>query len=364
MIQVPKHIDALVPYQPGKQADEIRGQYGLSRVIKLASNENPIGPSPKAVATAQRAFENVHLYPDGGLKLRLKLARMFEVKVENVMVGAGSESILANLLRAYLFDDEEVLTAEGTFIGLYVLTRSRGVKLRTVPLKNYTYDLEAIADAIGPKTKIVYLANPNNPTGTKFSKAEFEKFMARVPDNVLVIMDEAYYEYAAEFPDYPDSMSYRFDNVATLRTFSKSYGLAALRIGYGFAHEDIVTNVRKVKLPFEPSLISEAAAHGALEDSEFLDRTLTANRAGRNELPKLFDELGIRWFPTAANFFLWEFDSELDAWQMCESLERRGVIVRPLRAFMLPHCLRVTIGTAEQNEILANALREICAVTP
>ncbi|MCB9358137.1 MAG: histidinol-phosphate transaminase [Calditrichaeota bacterium] len=360
MSLVPPYIESLIPYQPGKSAAQIRAQYGLTRIVKLASNENPIGSSPKGIATAQAAFHDVQLYPDGGLSLCGKLAKLYEVKPENVVVGNGSESILANIVRTFMCDDEEVLTAEGTFIGIYVSARSRGVKLVTVPLKNFRFDLEAMADAITPKTKIIYLANPNNPTGTYFTKAEFETFMKRVPAHALVILDEAYCEYAEEFEDYPDSMTYRLDNVITLRTFSKAYGLAAIRIGYGFAHETLCTNVRKVKLPFEPSVISEAAGLGALDDTEFLTQTIETNRAGREALPKLFDELGLSWVPTAANFFMLPMESEEKALKFSSELERRGVIVRPLRAFMLPHCVRITIGTAEQNEFLAEVLRDVC----
>ncbi len=357
---VPPYIEKLVPYSPGRSAAQIRELYGCEKIVKLASNENPLGSSPTAIARAKESFADVHLYPDGGLTLRNKLAKLFEVRLDNVVVGSGSESILANIIRAFLCDDEEVLTAQGTFIGLYVLARSRGIKLVTVPLKNYAFDLEAIAAAITPKTKIIYLANPNNPTGTYFSKTEFEKFMSQVPSSALVILDEAYCEYAQEFSDYPDSMSYRMDNVITLRTFSKVYGLAGLRIGYGFAHEDLCINVLKVKLPFEPSMISEAAGVGALDDHEFLKLSQEANRKERKELPKLFDELGLSWVPTGANFFLLPQESESEAMRIATELERRGVIVRPLRPFMLPHCLRVTIGTPEQNEMFSEALRAVC----
>ena len=191
MTLVPPYIKALVPYQPGRSADEIRREFGVSRVVKLASNENPLGPSPKAVERMKAVLNDVHHYPDGGLKLRKVLAERFRLKLDNVVVGSGSEAIMSNIIRAFLLDDEEVLTAEGTFIGFYVLARSRGVQLRTVPLKHYRFDLEAMADAITDKTKIIYIANPNNPTGTTFTRAEFERFVQRVPARVLVILDEA-----------------------------------------------------------------------------------------------------------------------------------------------------------------------------
>lgn len=360
MTLVPPYIESLVPYKPGKSAEQIREQYKLDKIIKLASNENPIGSSPKGIAAARDSYHDIQLYPDGGLMLRNKLAKLYEVKLDNVVVGNGSESILANIVRTFMDDDEEVLTVAGTFIGIYVAAWSRGVKLVTLPLKNFAYDLEAMADAITPKTKIIYLSNPNNPTGTYFTKKEFEKFMTRVPSRTLVILDEAYCEYAQDFDDYPDSMTYRLDNVITLRTFSKAYGLAAVRIGYGFAHEDLCRNVLKVKLPFEPSSVAQAAGAGALDDFEFLKLTQDTNRVGRIEMPKLYKELGLKFVPSAANFFMLPFDTEEQALKFSEELEKRGVIVRPLRGFMLPNCVRITIGTEEQNEFLAEALREVC----
>ncbi len=209
-------------------------------------------------------------------------------------------------------------------------------------------------------TRVLFLCSPNNPTGTYFTKTEFEKFMKRVPSRVLVILDEAYCEYAEDFDDYPDSMTYRLDNVMTLRTFSKAYGLAAVRIGYGFGHEDLCRNVLKVKLPFEPSSIAQAAGAGALDDADFLKLTQETNRAGRAGMPKLYDELGLQYIPSAANFFMLPLETEAQALKLSEELEKRGVIVRPLRGFMLPHCVRITIGTPEQNEFLAEALRDIC----
>jgi histidinol-phosphate aminotransferase len=359
---VPPNIQALVAYQPGRNADEIRREFGISRIIKLASNENPMGPSPKAIERLTSVLDEVHLYPDGGQKLRRELALRYRVKQSNVVVGSGSEAIMANVIRTFLLDDEEVLTAQGTFIGFYVLARSRGVKLVTVPLKDYHFDLDAIAAAITPKTKIIYLANPNNPTGTFFTRAEFEAFMGKVPESTLVIMDEAYYEYACENTDYPDSMQYRLDNVITLRTFSKAYGLAGLRIGYGFAHEELCDNVRKVKLPFEPSVVAEAAGLGALEDDAFLRKTVEVNRVGRIFLAEAFHDLGLRFVPTEANFFCLVFRSETETLQLYNDLLRRGVIVRPLGAFGIPNGLRITVGTEDQNRILVNALKDVLPV--
>lgn len=359
---VPPYVSELVPYQPGRSADEIRREFSVEHVTKLASNENPLGPSPLAVQRMLKCADELHLYPDGGLKLRRMLAERYRVKLANVVVGSGSEAIMANVIRTFLCDDEEVLTAQGTFIGFYVLARSRGVKLVTVPLKDYRFDLDAMAAAITPKTKIIYLANPNNPTGTIFTRVEFERFMERVPERTVVILDEAYFEYAKSNPDYPDSMQYRLDNVITLRTFSKCYGLAGIRIGYGFAHEELCENVRKVKLPFEPSVMAEAAGLGALDDHDFLTRTLETNRAGKLYLEARFSELGIRWIPTEANFYLCDFESEEEALATYRALLMRGVIVRPLGAFGLPSALRITVGTEEQNRVLTRALEDVRAM--
>jgi len=270
---VPPYIESLVPYEAGRSIEEIKQTYGLRDVIKLASNENPLGPSPLARKAISRHLDGLHLYPNGGLDLRRVLAEMFDLKVENVIVGSGSEGIISNIIRTFLCDDDEVLTTESAFIGFQVLAKSRGVMYRTVPYRCWHYDLPALTEQINDRTKIIYLANPNNPTGTIFSRHDFDQFYRHVPERVLIILDEAYFEYAKDNPRYPDSMHYRYDNVITLRTFSKIYGLAGIRIGYGFAHEELIGNLLKVKLPFEPSALAQAAGIGALADKEFVHRS-------------------------------------------------------------------------------------------
>lgn len=356
---VPPYIESLEPYKPGKQAAELQREYGFAKVVKLASNENPLGPSPLALEELHHYYTDIHIYPNGGLEIRQALADRFRLKIDNVIAGSGSEGIMSYIFRAFLCDEDEALTSEGTFVGFYVLARSRGTRLITVPLKNYTYDLPAIASRINRNTKIIYLANPNNPTGTVFTKQEFDRFWKQVPDHVLIILDEAYFEYAQEDPDYPDSMHYRYDNVITLRTFSKAYGLAGVRIGYGFAHDLLIGNLLKVKLPFEPSTLAQAAGLGALRDEEFLRRTLRVNREGKKSLAEGLQSLGLTFIPTHANFYCVPFDSEKAALAVYHGLLQHGVIVRPLRSFGLPHCLRMTIGTPEQNQILLAALQEV-----
>jgi histidinol-phosphate aminotransferase len=349
----------LRPYEAGRSIESIQREYGLERVAKLASNENPLGPSPLAVKAMLDHVNGLHRYPDGGLDLRRALAREFGTKVENVIAGSGSEGILSMIIRTFLADDDEVLTTEAAFLGFQVLAKSRGVQYRTVPLKNWGYDLEALAGHINDRTKIVYLANPNNPTGTIFSRQDFDTFYRAVPERVLIILDEAYFEYARYDPCFPDSMHYRYDNVITLRTFSKVYGLAGIRIGYGFAHADLIANLLKIKLPFEPSTLAEAAGIGALEDKEFLYRSLALNARALRYLTDSLAGLGLHAVPSHANFLLVPFENAASAHGLYEALLRRGVVVRPLGAFGLPNCLRISTGSDEENEMLVGALEQI-----
>ena len=358
---VPPHILALHPYEPGLSAEEIQQRFGLKRVVKLASNENPLGSSPLAVEHARRALANMSRYPDGGLALRRKLAERFQLKLENVIVGAGSEGIMANVVRTFLCDQDEVLTTEAAFSGFQVLARGRGVKYRTVPYRDWRYDLPALADATNERTKLIYLANPNNPTGTFFTRNTFEEFHARVPERVLIILDEAYFEFAMNEPTYPDSMHYRFDNVITLRTFSKAYGLASARVGYGFAHENLIAMLLKVKLPFEPSGVSAAAALGAFDDYEFLQRTLENNTRGLAFLHRELRAMGFEVIPSAANFVTIVLETADQAQQVFEKLLRRGVIVRPMKATGLTNCLRISVGAPGENEMCVEAIERVHA---
>jgi len=358
---VPPYIASLVPYVAGRSIDQVREQYGLTDISKLASNENPLGPSPLAIDALMRNVHDLNIYPNGGIELRRILAEAYEVKVENVVVGSGSEGIMANILRTFLCDDDEVLTSEGTFIGFYVLARSRGVALRTVPLKKWRFDLNALAGAVNEKTKVIYLANPNNPTGTIFTRQEFDAFYKHVPERVLIILDEAYFEYAKDNPRYPDSMHYRYDNVITLRTFSKIYGLAGVRIGYGFAHEDLIANVNKVKLPFEPSTLAQAAGIGALADKAFLHRSLELNSRSLRYLTQAFTGLGCTVVSSEANFLMIPFASEKEAASFTEEMLREGIILRHLSAFGLPQCVRISTGTDEMNGACVRAAQKVLA---
>jgi histidinol-phosphate aminotransferase len=355
---VPPYIESLRPYEPGRSIKEVEREYGLTSVAKLASNENPLGASPLALREINRFAPTLNIYPNGGLDLRRVLAEKFDLKIENVIAGSGSEGIMSNIIRTFLSDEDEVLTTEAAFIGFQVLAKSRGVTYRTVPYRDWHYDLAALAREINERTKIVYLANPNNPTGTIFTKQEFDTFYRHVPERVLIILDEAYFEYAKDNPRYPDSMHYRYDNVITLRTFSKIYGLAGIRIGYGFAHEELITNLLKVKLPFEPSTLAQAAGIGALSDKEFLHRSLELNARGLQLLTSSLRELGFTVVPSEANFVMVVLSSEEQAAALTTDLLKKGVIVRPLKAFGLPHCVRISTGTDQENHRCVEAIEK------
>jgi histidinol-phosphate aminotransferase len=362
MSLVPPYIASLQPYKPGKPIDEVKREFGLKDVLKLASNENPLGPSPLAIEELRRTLPEVHFYPNGGYDLRKALAEHFNLKMENVIVGNGSDGIMSYIIRTFLCDDDEVLTTEAAFIGFQVLARSRGVVYRTVPYKNWHYDLPALASQVNDKTKIIYLANPNNPTGTIFTEDEFDAFYKKIPKRILIILDEAYFEYTSDFVQYPDSLNYRYDNVITLRTFSKIHGLAGLRVGYGFAHEELISNLLKVKLPFDPSTPAQSAAIGALKDDEWKQRSKEINDKGLPFTESALRSLRLDVIPSKANFHMVVMRNENEVNTVYAELLKRGVIVRPLKAFGLPHCVRITVGTQEQNEEMVQKMKEVIKI--
>lgn len=359
MIAVPSHIASLKPYQPGKSVAEVERELGITGSIKLASNENPLGSSPLAVEAIMNSLANLQVYPDSGHALRHALADSFVIRPENVICGAGSESILATALDTFLDTGDEMISSEGTFVGFQVLAHASGAKTHYTPLKNYGYDLAAIASKINDRTKIIYIANPNNPTGTSVTTADLEHFIARVPDRVLVILDEAYFEYADGWPDYPDSMHYRWDNVLTLRTFSKAHGLAGIRIGCGMAHSDIIGKLLKVKLPFEPSTPAASAGLAAMRDTEFIRQTTELNRESLIFYHAEFERLGLKYVPSLANFVMIDFNTTERAERIFNGMLRLGVITRPLGGFGLPYCLRISTGTMEQNRRCVDVLASV-----
>lgn len=365
-IKVAPHIEALQPYKPGRPPTELMEELkksGIDGLVNLASNENSYSPPPSVQKAIAEANVNLNRYPDaGGLMLKTKLAEKYDLKPENVCLGAGSESILGSIMKAFLHGDEELLTSQGTFIGLYVLANAKGAKLHTVPLKDYSFDLDAILQAINSRTKIIYLCNPNNPSGTIFTRDQFEKFIAKVPQNILVIVDEAYHEFAESNPDFPSTVDYKLPNVLTLRTFSKAYAMAGIRVGYGFGHENVIGYINRVKLPFEPNLLAQAAGLAALEDAEFPVITRENNSQGIHYLTSAFSELGLKCVQSYANFILIEMGTEAAALDLTEKLLYKGIAIRHLKAFGLESCVRVTIGIPDENAKLVDALKIILAV--
>ncbi|MFQ6607697.1 MAG: histidinol-phosphate transaminase [Fidelibacterota bacterium] len=357
---VPKKIKELAPYKPGKPIHEVQNELGLVKVCKLASNENPLGPSPLAIQALEKALSKVHRYPDAnGSLLRSKLAKRFNVKLNNVILGAGSEGIMGTIMRTFLLPEDEIITAAGSFIGFTVLARASGRRIHWVPMRNHRYDLNSMAEHINEYTKVIYLANPDNPMGTYFTVEEFDNFMEKVPFRVLVIMDEAYFEFAHQLNDYPDSMYYRYDNVITLRTFSKAYGLAGLRIGYGFAHEALISNLMKVKVPFEPSSVAQIAAMAALDDNNHLQKTIQLVKDELLFLYAALDKLGITYLQSATNFVTIILDSEIKTSRITQRVLDQGIILRHLKSFGWPKCIRISIGTHDENQKCIDALTTV-----
>ena len=359
MALVPKHIKELSPYKAGKPISEVQRELGLEHIVKLASNENPLGPPESSIKAAQASLLECHRYPDAAaFELREKLATRFDLKMENVVLGGGSEGVMSTIMRTFLKPGDEIVAARNSFIGFRVLAKASGNHTNWIPMKNYRYDLSSMAGAINDYTKIIYLANPDNPTGTYFTVDEFDSFMSRVPERVLVLLDEAYFEYAQKVTNFPDSMHYRYDNVITLRTFSKAYGLAGFRVGYGFGHEDLIGNLLKVKLPFEPAIPAQAAAIAALDDKQYLEDALTINAEGMHQITTTFDTFELKYIPSVTNFVTLVFDDGSKAKAFTQNMLENGVILRHLIGFGLPECVRVTIGTADENKFFIEKLNK------
>ncbi len=361
MIKPLEYVSMIKPYVPGKPMKELERELGISECIKLASNENPAGPSPKAVE-AIKAFMNnsgeLCRYPDGsGYYLKNALSERLsrgiaKVSPDEIILGNGSNELLNIATRTYAGRGDEAVMATPSFVVYSMAVKSIGGVAREVGLRDYTHDLASMADAITPKTKIVYIANPNNPTGTINRRNEFDAFMKRVPDGVLVVMDEAYCEYVRD-PEYPDTLKYFAEgrDILILRTFSKVYGLASLRIGYGIAREEILQEMNKIREPFNTNSIAQEAALAALGDEAHLKRSIEINEEGKKYLYSEFEALGLRYVPTEANFIYVNLDR--DARALFDALLRKGVIVRP----MGPKEIRVTVGLPEENWRFIGALK-------
>jgi histidinol-phosphate aminotransferase len=356
-------VNDLVPYEPGKPVEEVQRELGLERVVKLASNEGPYGPFPQAREAIARAVDELNRYPDGGAyRLRAALAERFDVRFEEVAVGAGSDGLVDCLSQAVLEPGDEIVCGWPSFPSYVIDARKVGAVPRTVPLRDGRYDLDAMLSAIGPRTKLVYVCLPNNPTGTTNTRAELEAWFERVPDHVVTILDQAYAEYIDD-PDYPDGVEDHLKQgrrVVVLRTFSKIYGLAGLRIGYGLAPAPIVTAVSKVRRAFDMTTPAQEAALASLDSAEELARRRTANAEGRAELERILRAHGLDPVgPAVANFLFAEVRE--DSRPFFEQLLREGVIVRPTHGFGAPGAVRVTVGTHEDHQHLSEALSKVLA---
>ena len=356
---VPEWIRTLAPYSPGKPIEEVERELGIRDSIKLASNENPLGPSPKALAAIAAALGDLNRYPDGSaFYLKRRLAARLGVAVEELVVGNGSNEIIELVVRTFLRPGDEAVMADQAFVVYRLVVQAAGGTARVVPLRDFTHDLDAIAAAITPRTRLVFLANPNNPTGTIFRRAAWEAFLGRVPGHVVVVADDAYAEYVDD-PEYPDTIRSRGDGsvaVVTLRTFSKLYGLAGLRIGYGVGSAAVMDAIGRVRQPFNVNSLALVGALAALDDDEHVRRTLAANREGMAYLVAAFRRLGLESVPSAANFVLVRVAGAARAYQ---ALLRRGVIVRPMDVYGFPEHLRVTVGTPAENQRFVDALRAV-----
>jgi len=353
--RIASYLRELMPYVPGKPAWEIEREYGLDRVVKLASNENPLGPSPRAVAAMREALAELHRYPDGdGTALREDLAKRFDVVSKRILLGNGSNEILTLLGRVLLKPGDEAVMSEGAFIVYLLATQANGATRVAVAPIDYGHDLDAMAEAITPRTRVVFLANPNNPTGTVFRRAAWERFLARVPDDVVVVCDNAYAEYVMD-PDYPDTLRDlgAHPQIVALRTFSKIYGLAGLRIGYGVGPQWLVDLVDRVRDPFNVNHLAQVGALAALDDEEHVRASREVNRQGMRFLERVCRALGVAFVPSHGNFLLVEIGDASNAFY---ALLRAGVIVRPVAGYGFPDHVRVTVGTPEENTAFAQAL--------
>ncbi|MBI4475165.1 MAG: histidinol-phosphate transaminase [Acidobacteria bacterium] len=355
---VPKHIQNIQPYKPGKPVEEVERELGI-KAVKLASNENPLGPAPKAVEAVRRYLENMERYPDDTTYyLRQRLAESFKVSMDEIILGSGSSDILAMAYHALMTPDAEVLTSEGSFIVYYLLAQTMGIRLVSAPMKDYGFNLSAMAELLSPRTRLILIANPNNPTGSIVRRKELEAFLGKVPDHALIILDEAYFEYVGD-PDYPDSFEYLRSgkSILIIRTFSKAYGLAGLRIGYGVSHREVIETLHKVRMAFNTGSLAQVAALAAWDDRAHVEKSVASNRA---ELEFLYSELsrrGVKHVPSHANFIF--MDLGKPSADVNTAMLKQGVIIRPMAGWGFPTMIRVSVGTHEQNVKFLAALDQL-----
>jgi histidinol-phosphate aminotransferase len=351
-------LESLVVYDPGKPIEETARELGLDpgQIIKLASNENPLGPSPKAVEAMKAAAEGVHIYPDGGgYRLRTAIAEKFGFDRDNVVISNGSNEIIELVGHGFLNPGDNVIAAEHAFVVYKLMATLFGAETIEIPDPGFVHDLEAMAAAITPKTRMIFIANPNNPTGTMVGQEEIDRFMEKVPDHVMVIFDEAYYEFVH---GAPDTLKYIREgrNVVIMRTFSKIQGLAGLRIGYGLTTPEISKILHKCRQPFNTNSIAQAGAIAGLGDDEHQQRTRDLNDEGLAFFQKSFDEMELEYVPSFANFVLVKVG---DGDAVFSGMLKQGVIIRAMRAYKLPEWVRISVGTMPQNERCIATLREV-----
>lgn len=360
-IRFRQEILAIEPYSPGKPIEEVKQEYGLTDVIKLASNENPLGPGPLAVSALQKAAGDAHLYPDGSCsRLREALGKKLAVSPSQLIVGNGSDELLKLAAEVFLGPSDSVVMADPTFSEYQFAARLMGASVRRVPLKDFRHDLPAMAKAVDESTRMVFVCNPNNPTGTIVTHGELKAFLESVPAGVVVVLDEAYVEYVQDdgFPRALDLIG-DYPNLLITRTFSKLHGLAGLRVGYGIAQPELISLLQRVREPFNVNALGQAAAVAALRDFEHAAQSVQVNESGKSFLYDLFTSLDLTYVRTNTNFVL--VDVRRDSKEVFQRLLIKGVIIRSTHSFGLPTYLRVTVGTDGQNRRLAVALREVLA---
>jgi len=354
-------VQKLVPYQAGKPVSELQRELGLTEIIKLASNENPLGPSPKVTAAIQKEIPELSRYPDGNaFDLKAALAKKYTLSEEQITLGNGSNEILELLARAFLNTETEVIFSQHAFAVYPIVTQAVGAIAKVVPAINYGHDLNAMLTAINDKTRLIFIANPNNPTGTYLTELELSHFLSKVPGHVICVLDEAYYEYVAE-ADYPNSIPWlkQYPNLVITRTFSKAYGLAGLRIGYSLSSSTMADILNRVRQPFNNNALALIAAETALNDTDYLTETIRLNKAGMEQLKTAFSEMGLSWIESVGNFIAVNLARE--AASINTALLHKGVIVRPVANYEMPNHLRISIGTEAENAFFIKALKEVLA---
>ena len=355
----PAHIAGIIPYPPGKPLEELEREYGISDSIKLASNENPIGPSPLAIDAVRDCLGGLHRYPDGsGYYLRQRLSEKFDLPFEGILLGNGSNEIIELAIRTFIQPLDEVILPAPSFLLYQLSVQTMGGKAIPVPLRNFAIDLDKMAEAVTPRTKIIFVNNPNNPTGTIVGKRDFDLFLDRIPPHVIIVLDEAYIEFARD-PDTPRGFEYigrRGPYPMVLRTFSKVYGLAGLRIGYGVMDPSLADYLNRVRQPFNTGTLAQAGALAALDDEEFLRRTQTTVWDGLDYLYGEIERLGLNYLPSQSNFFIIEVPC--DAKKLFENMLRQGVIVRAMNSYGMDRHIRINAGLQAENERFVRALRK------